>query len=38
VRASYVRIFLIGLALQYFLQRHPEGILPEQRATPKKGA
>ena len=32
IRASYVRIFLIGLALQFFLQRYPTGILPESRA------
>ena len=31
IRASYVRIFLIGLVLQIFLQRYPQGILPEQR-------
>lgn len=31
IRASYVRIFLIGLTLQFFLQRYPTGILPEIR-------
>jgi branched-chain amino acid transport system permease protein len=31
IRASYVRIFLIGLLLQIFLQRYPTGILPELR-------
>lgn len=31
IRAAYVRIFLIGLVLQFFLQRYPQGILPEQR-------
>jgi len=33
VRSSYVRIFLIGLMLQIFLQRNPEGILPETRPS-----
>ena len=31
IRAAYVRIFLIGLALQIFLQKFPQGILPESR-------
>ncbi|MDH3715100.1 MAG: branched-chain amino acid ABC transporter permease [Gammaproteobacteria bacterium] len=31
IRAAYVRIFLIGLALQIFLQKFPQGILPEKR-------
>jgi branched-chain amino acid transport system permease protein len=31
IRAAYVRIFLIGLALQIFLQKFPRGILPEKR-------
>ena len=31
IRTAYVRIFLIGLALQIFLQRYPAGILPERR-------
>ena len=30
-RAAYVRIFLIGLVLQVFLQKFPQGILPEKR-------
>ena len=33
IRTAYVRIFLIGLLLQFFLQRHPQGILPEQRPS-----
>ncbi len=33
IRAAYIRIFLIGLVLQIFLQRFPQGILPEQRPT-----
>lgn len=31
VRTAYVRIFLIGLVLQIFLQKYPLGIFPEQR-------
>lgn len=31
VRSAYVRIFLIGLILQFILQRRPEGLLPETR-------
>ena len=31
IRTAYVRIFLIGLVLQIFLQRYPQGILPEIR-------
>ena len=31
IRTAYVRVFLIGLALQIFLQRFPRGILPETR-------
>jgi len=31
VRTAYLRIFLIGLALQIVLQRYPQGILPERR-------
>lgn len=31
VRSAYVRIFLIGLILQFILQRRPEGLLPEKR-------
>ena len=34
IRTAYVRIFLIGLALQIFLQKHPHGILPEKRPKP----
>ncbi len=36
IRAAYIRIFLIGLMLQIFLQKFPQGILPEKRpAVPK---
>ncbi len=31
IKTAYIRIFLIGLALQFFLQRYPQGILPERR-------
>lgn len=31
IRAAYVRIFMIGLVLQIFLQKFPQGILPETR-------
>ncbi|WP_350334999.1 branched-chain amino acid ABC transporter permease [Coralliovum pocilloporae] len=31
VRTAYVRIFLIGLALQIFLQKFPQGFFPEVR-------
>lgn len=31
VRSGYVRIFLIGLILQFILQQRPEGLLPEKR-------
>jgi len=34
VRTAYIRIFLIGLALQIVLQRYPKGILPERRPAP----
>lgn len=34
IRTAYVRIFLIGLALQIVLQKFPNGILPEQRPKP----
>lgn len=37
IRTAYVRIFLIGLALQIFLQRFPQGILPETRPSAKGG-
>ena len=33
VRSAYVRIFLIGLILQFILQQRPQGILPEKRPT-----
>lgn len=33
VRTAYIRIFLIGLALQFFLQKFPQGILPETRPS-----
>ncbi|MEM9047286.1 MAG: branched-chain amino acid ABC transporter permease [Pseudomonadota bacterium] len=42
VRAAYLRIFLIGLVLQFILQRYSTGILPETRpavaGTPPSGA
>jgi branched-chain amino acid transport system permease protein len=34
IRSAYVRIFLIGLILQFILQRRPQGILPETRPKP----
>jgi len=34
IRTAYVRIFLIGLALQIVLQKFPSGILPEKRPKP----
>ena len=36
VRTAYIRIFLIGLALQIFLQKFPQGILPERRPKPEQ--
>jgi branched-chain amino acid transport system permease protein len=30
-KASFLRLFLIGLILQFVLQRFPKGILPEVR-------
>jgi len=30
-RAGFMRMFLIGLLLQFILQRYPDGILPETR-------
>lgn len=36
IRTAYVRIFLIGLALQIFLQKYPQGILPEERPVVEK--
>ena len=32
-RAGYLRMLLIGLLLQYILQKYPLGILPESRPT-----
>lgn len=39
IRASYIRVFLIGLILQIILQKFPNGILPEERShsAPNKG-
>ena len=34
IRSAYVRIFLIGLILQFILQKRPQGILPERRPKP----
>jgi branched-chain amino acid transport system permease protein len=34
VRASYIRVFLIGLLLQIILQRFPRGLLPERSPPP----
>ena len=31
VRSAYLRIFLVGLALQFILQRYPDGIFRERR-------
>ena len=31
IRAAYIRVFMIGLVLQIFLQKFPQGILPETR-------
>lgn len=36
IRAAYIRIFLIGLMLQIFLQKFPQGILPEKRPAVAK--
>ncbi|MEM7636515.1 MAG: branched-chain amino acid ABC transporter permease [Pseudomonadota bacterium] len=33
IRSAYVRIFLIGLLLQIFLQKNPQGLLPETRPS-----
>jgi len=35
IRSAYVRIFLIGLILQFILQKRPQGILPERRPKPQ---
>ncbi|HUS54975.1 MAG TPA: branched-chain amino acid ABC transporter permease [Thermohalobaculum sp.] len=34
IRSAYVRVFLIGLILQFILQKRPQGILPETRPKP----
>jgi branched-chain amino acid transport system permease protein len=36
IRSAYVRIFLIGLILQFILQKRPQGILPETRPKPQR--
>lgn len=36
IRTAYIRIFLIGLALQIFLQKFPKGIFPEVRPKPER--
>lgn len=36
IRTAYVRIFLIGLALQIVLQKFPTGIIPEKRPMPSR--
>ena len=33
IRTAYIRIFIIGLVLQLFLQKFPQGILPETRPS-----
>ena len=38
VRSGYLRVFLIGLILQFILQRRPEGLLPERRPTQARRA
>ena len=38
IRTAYIRIFLIGLALQIFLQKYPQGILPEKRPSSRAGS
>jgi branched-chain amino acid transport system permease protein len=30
-RAGYLRMMIIGLLLQYILQKYPDGIMPESR-------
>lgn len=35
IRFAYLRVFLIGLILQFILQRRPQGLLPEKRPRPK---
>ena len=34
IRSAYIRVFLIGLILQFILQLRPQGILPERRPAP----
>jgi branched-chain amino acid transport system permease protein len=34
IRFAYLRVFLIGLILQFILQTRPQGILPETRPKP----
>jgi branched-chain amino acid transport system permease protein len=34
-RAGYLRMVVIGLLLQYILQKYPDGIIPESRPTSK---
>jgi len=34
IRFAYLRVFLIGLILQFILQKRPQGILPEVRPKP----
>ncbi len=33
IRTAYIRIFIIGLVLQFFLQKYPQGMLPETRPS-----
>lgn len=35
IRFAYLRVFLIGLILQFILQRRPQGLLPERRPKPR---
>jgi branched-chain amino acid transport system permease protein len=35
IRSAYLRVFLIGLILQFILQLRPQGILPEKRPAPE---
>ena len=35
IRSAYLRVFLIGLILQFILQFRPQGILPEKRPAPE---
>lgn len=36
IRFAYLRVFLIGLILQFILQKRPQGILPEKRPKPQQ--